>query len=94
MRDLTTAEGRLEAVHEDIAYFRAEWEKAGRPLWALGSKGVDVAHPFIRLIRNAELSAARMERLIEETRGREPKPDAPATRAELRSVPTSGAAAH
>jgi hypothetical protein len=60
--DLTMLEGRLEAVLADIADFRDEWERQGKPLFAKGAKGNEVAHPLIRMIRAAEASASRIER--------------------------------
>lgn len=94
MPDLSTPEGRLQAVRSDLELFRAEWECLGCPLWARGAKGNDVAHPLIKMMRTAELSAERMERRIEANRELAARTEPPAKRAELRSVPVSGAAAH
>ncbi len=94
MRDLTTAEGRLEALRGDLELFRAEWERLGCPLFAPGSKVEQVAHPLIKMMRAAELSAERMERSIEATRELAASTEAPARRSDLQSVPVSGAIAH
>jgi hypothetical protein len=92
--DLTTPEGRLEAVRSDLELFRAEWERLGRPLFAPGSKVEQVAHPLIKMMRAAELSAERMERRLEATRELAARSERPGKRSRLASLPTSGAVAH
>lgn len=89
MPDLSTPEGRLEAVRSDLEFFRAEWEKLGCPLYATGAKGNDVAHPLIKMMRSAELSAFRMERQLDAREADPPPADAPPKRS-LAVLPVSG----
>lgn len=62
MPDLKTPEGRLEAVLEDVEKMRTEWDELGSPMTMTGSKGQPVEYPLVRMIRQAEQLAYRMER--------------------------------
>lgn len=86
MPDLSTPEGRLQAVVEDLMAFREEWEKQGSPALTKGSMGQKVPHPLIKLIRDAERAVHMLSQPAAARRGGRPAgaSSAPDRKAKLR----------
>lgn len=103
MTDVSTREGRLAALIEDLQQMRDEWDALGRPTMTEGARGNLKTHPLVTMLRETEEMAERMSRPLTFGAGRpagaQSAPDrvsdrAPGKRAALKSVPISGAAAH
>ena len=67
-----TPAGRLEAAVADLAQFRSEWESLGSPWSSVGSTGQEVAHPLIKVIRDAERAVEMLSRPAAAKRGGRP----------------------
>lgn len=103
MTDVSTREGRLAALVEDLQQMRAEWEALGRPTMTEGARGNLKTHPLVTMLRETEEMVERMSRPLTSGAGRpagaQSAPDrvsdrAPGKRAKLHSLPTSGGVAH
>ncbi len=73
---MSTALLRYEEAVKDLKQFREAWEKLGRPETEKGSQFQLVAHPLVKLIRDAEVACIRLGQaagVIEVNRGGRPK---------------------
>jgi hypothetical protein len=73
--DVATAQARYDEALKDLKQFRENWEKLGRPETERGSQLQLVPHPFIKLIRDAEVAVLRLGQaagVIEVNRGGRP----------------------
>lgn len=70
--DMAVSADRLDAAVADLQRFRDEWQALGCPSLAEGSMGQQVAHPLIKLIRDAERAVELLSRPAAAKRGGRP----------------------
>jgi hypothetical protein len=72
VKDMSDPANRLDEAIADLAQFRRKWNSLGRPLTIVGSKGTQVTHPLIRMIRDSERAVQMLSRAPGAARGGRP----------------------